>query len=237
MRALSAFLLCALFYTGCAFPAAPDKMQGGCDGLKKTIGAEKYLVRILTKDAKGQPQYLGSGFIIAKSGKTAIATSAHIVFKNIKTKKPHPNGVFVEFTENSKRIVLKAVVAAEKTESDVALLSADHKFPHAAELAKEEGAYGDCILIAGYSFAGNSPAKVSGNFYGYFPLSVKLWNVRVDAQVITAHIIEGVSGGPVFNQHGEVMGVANNSVVIAKDDGTQSRFSLAIPVSELPNLP
>jgi S1-C subfamily serine protease len=59
----------------------------------------------------------------------------------------------------------------------------------------------------------------------------------VDAMVVTAHIVEGMSGGPVFNKTGEVVGIANGSVVIEKEDGTEARFSLAIPISELPNLP
>lgn len=236
MRTLLASLL-AISISACAYPLLPTKLEDNCARETGNVETEKYLVSILTLTPKMEPHYLGSGFVTAKNGKTFIATSAHVALKNTKTGEQHPGGVFIEVNDGLKQIILKAGVAAVNIKSDVALLQTNHAFQSAARPASKENAPGSCVVAAGYGFASRKPAKVSGNFYGYFPLSVKIWDVRVDAMVITAHVIDGISGGPVFNKDNEVIGIFNNSVVIKKEDGTETRFSLAIPITELPSPP
>jgi len=237
MRATSAFLFVALFCAGCALPVAPTNLKDSCATETKNVDTLKHLVRLFTMNSKNEPHYLGSGFVTANHGKTVIVTSAHVLLKNIKIGERYPNGVFAEFNEGSKRIIEKVYIIHVNKGSDVAQVGVNHAFRSVAKLATEEPAPGSCVVTAGYSFASKRPARVYGNFFGNFYLNVPAWEVWVDAEIITAHILDGMSGGPVFNKDGEVIAVANNAVVIAKEDGSQTRFSLAIPISELPNLP
>ncbi len=233
MRSFTTLSFLTLFCANCTFYPVPSKLEDNCARETKNIETEKYLIFLLTKNTKMEPHYLGSGFVAVKNGKTVVITAAHTALKNVKTGELHPNGLFAEFYENSKQIVSKVYIAAVNISGDVALLRTDHPFRAAAKLAKDEGDLGSCIVIAGYSFASKKPARTSGNFYGYFPLSVPDWGVKTLAQTITAHILDGLSGGPVFNKNGEVISVALRSVIIEKPDGTQSRFSVSASISEV----
>ena len=230
-------LIIAIFLAGCAFPIVPAALENNCAKETSGVEAEKYLVSILASSSETKLRYLGSGSAILKNGKTFVVTSAHVALKNTKTGEQRPDGLFVEFNRGPKRMILDASVAAVNTKSDIALLRISYQLQPVAKLSTREITPGSCVVAVGRGFAGEKPARVSGNFYGYFPLSVGAWGVKVDALIITAHIMEGMSGGPVFNKDGEVIGIANNSVVMKNKDGTEMRFSLAIPISELPNLP
>ncbi len=167
---------------------------------------------------KNRPRHsLGSGFIIDPDG--YIVTNRHVV----------AGGISVTVTLSDDR-QLPARVLATNRYPDLALLKVDAggKLPTVR--------FGDssALRLGETVFAIGNPLGLSGSIsVGVVSaLNRDLKSTRIDDFIQTdAAINHGNSGGPLFNLHGEVVGV--NWAIIAPEDSTGSvGLGLAIPAND-----
>ncbi len=155
---------------------------------------------------------LGSGFIISEEGQ--IVTNHHVVADATTVKVKMADGRTFE-----------AEVIGSDPATDIALLSikADVDLPYVSFGTSEEMRVGDGVVAVGNPF-GLSSTVTSGI------ISAKSRNINAgpyDAFIQTdAAINQGNSGGPLFNNEGEVIGV--NTAIISPGGGSVG-IGFAVP--------
>ncbi len=201
-----------LLYTGLTAP--PIKQR-----LPKSTPAQTYsknsdaVVLINVFDEDGIPVARGSGFNIAQEG--LIITNLHVILQG-----HHLEVVFPKQAPHKEAKVL----ALSTPELDLAILSLNRQNLPTIEAFKTVSvAPGDPVFVVG-----NPKGLVNSISEGIIA------GVREEGALtlyqITAPISSGSSGGPVFNEYGEVIGVANSIMVDAQN------LNFAISVDELDHL-
>lgn len=214
-------LLGILMLSGCMFYLPDMKSLNSCIKICKVKKLSKIVVAVYKKIGKNK-EFIGSGFAISKTGK--IATSAHI----LESKKTRQN-LFVK-TQDLKFYPAK-IIRIEKND-DFAVLKIERAFKYIAKISKDSPEFGGCSVIVGYNFTEhNLPSKTYANFHGYLPL--KITGIKIKALILTANTAIGTSGGAVFNQKGEVIGMLNYTINITKPNKTKNTFSAATPIPKL----
>jgi len=150
----------------------------------------KAVVVILTYDNQGNAIGQGSGFIVKENG--AIATNYHVISnaKNIKIK------------VGSEVFRVEGLLYIDK-ENDLVILKADGKdLPTVkiGDIAKAN--IGEKVYVIG------SPEGLENTISDGILSGIREITPQMKVLQITAPISAGSSGGPVFNQHGEVIGIA-----------------------------
>lgn len=159
------------------------------DGLEKLVTS---LVRIRFSDRK-----LGSGFVV-KGG--YVVTAAHVASSR--------TSVDVVFGDGS--IHTDVPVVSYDYLADLAFLGPINTSAPHVEFAKvEDASKGDAVYILGYPTRELSIAK--GEFEYFYNWS----DADVEEVHSTAHVLDGMSGGPMANSSGEVIGV----LAWGSDDG------------------
>jgi serine protease Do len=155
---------------------------------------------------------LGTGFIIDSSG--LIVTNHHVVSRAQEIKiRMH----------NMKEYDARIVGRDPKTDLALIQVQPDEDFPEPAKLGdSDEMRVGDGVMAAGNPFGLSQTVTVGilsakGRVIGAGPYD--------DFLQTDAAINPGNSGGPLFNSHGEVIGV--NSAIVATGQG----ISFAIPIN------
>jgi S1-C subfamily serine protease len=142
---------------------------------------------------------LGSGFVVDNEGH--VMTAAHVV--------QTADLVQVEFIDGTK--VTAAVVASDPVK-DVALLKLD-KVPEGLKPAKlgdsEKVRVGDEIFVIGAPYGLTHTLTVGHISARHKNESGAMGVVRAETFQTDAAINQGNSGGPMFNQHGEVVGIVS----------------------------
>jgi len=160
-----------------------------------------------------EPKGMGSGFIISKDG--YILTNAHVVGDV-------SDGTIVKVLLNSGEEVDAKVIGSDK-KSDVALLKIEHEGLIPVRIGdSDEISVGESVFAIGSPY-GLEKTVTSGI------ISAKeretgefLSSIQTDVA-----INPGNSGGPLFNSHGDVIGI--NSSIYTKSGGYQGiAFSIAI---------
>ena len=175
--------------------------------------ASPAIVRLEVGDDK-----MGTGFIVDKTG--LIATNLHVIVGESKIK--------VHTYDGGQYWVL-SVEAIDK-DHDLALVRIDSKKPLPVV------ALGDSALL--------SPGDIIyavGNPLGVFDYSitdglisaVRPWKPNVTFLQISAPISPGSSGGPLFNQYGEVVGMTHSIIAPTDPHITVENINMAIPVNYL----
>lgn len=151
----------------------------------------------------------GSGFVIHGG---YIVTNRHVVAKggqrfiDIELKLP-----------GSINIAIPVDMVAELPNQDLALLKATDEMWHqmlsksSCKISDEDANRNDVIWLTGYPnyHLGDELHEVQGSVIGFsYPEGVKMFR-------ITPNIVFGNSGGPVFNEAGEVVGIATRGSDIA----------------------
>lgn len=150
----------------------------------------------------------GSGFAI---GKKTLITNHHVVdgAENLEVN-----------TWDGK--TLKAKIKSASKYGDIALVEVQDELPFAAELV--DGQKGQPVFVVGFPL-GEKLTITEGKIldYGYFP------NDQVQRMSLSARVLPGNSGGPVFNAEGKVVGA-----VVEMNTATGMGF--AIPSKEVQRL-
>jgi S1-C subfamily serine protease len=202
-----AFLICV----GQAFADCPNCVDGLvgsgpvkwvcpiCDGVPQpVVKAEKpdhrkSVVRI--RSQHGDYASSGSGVVIDHEGTPAILTARHVVFEDGK-----PGVVTVYFQDGSESA---AVIVKHDDPFDLALLACDTYAAAAVPLAASPK-MGDTITVAGFGPAPHEFRVSSGRMVGR---SKPVGRHPADFIDISTTARQGDSGGPFFNEAGEVAGI------------------------------
>ena len=149
------------------------------------------LVMLMMEDNNGQPQALGSGFIV-KPG--VIATNMHVVSGSVRG--------WAKLVGKSERHPIESVVAIDE-ENDLVLLAVPGvaKAPIMRLADSSKAAVGDEIFALGNPLG--LEGTVSSGIISGLRTSEKISLIQV-----TAPISPGSSGGPVVDTKGDVIGVA-----------------------------
>lgn len=155
---------------------------------------------------------LGSGFIVSEDG--LILTNAHVI--------AHARDVLVKLTD---RREFHAKVLGSDQRTDIAVLKIDAShLPVVAIGNPAELQVGQWVLAIGspYGFENSVSAGVVSAKGRSLPDGTGVPFIQTDAAVNP-----GNSGGPLFNAHGEVVGI--NSQIYSRTGGFQG-LSFAIPI-------
>jgi hypothetical protein len=173
---------------------------------KKAFAATVLLV---TEDAEGQPIALGSGFVV---GPGKIATNAHVIDGAVRG--------YIKPVGQAAKYEIGRVLAIDLPR-DLVILETRAQLGGALTLGDSES-----IEVGDVVYAIGNPQGLEGTFSSGIVSSVRA--VGSDRLIqITAAISPGSSGGPVFNDRGQVIGVS----VATFADGQNLNF--AIPAKYL----
>lgn len=143
--------------------------------------------------ASGSLKATGSGFLIAKNG--LAATAAHVVDKAARVTVLTMAGEELDCT----------VVSADLT-TDVALLRLPKGSYPALTIAKSAPASGATLRAMGY------PAKDTAIITEGLAAAANGTVSDKERMLVTCDIVNGMSGGPVFDRYGQVVGLCSGSV-------------------------
>ncbi|PWT88349.1 MAG: hypothetical protein C5B55_13305 [Blastocatellia bacterium] len=156
------------------------------------------VVSIVTYDTSGEPLMTGSGFFVRPG---QVVTNVHVLRGATRAE--------IKTLDGKGRVYRVAGVLDVDEEGDLALMSIDMPVsdrPRSTELATNLPDEGESIFVIG------NPLKLEGSVSDGIVSAVReVPNVGNVIQ-ITAPISHGNSGSPVFNLHGEVLGVVTVKV-------------------------
>ncbi len=166
----------------------------------------KAIVVIVTFDEKDNPISQGSGFIVRADG--AIVTNYHVI----------SNAVDIKVKAGDKVLDVEGLIYTDK-ENDLVILKAKGEKLQTVKLGDFEKAnIGEKVYVI------SSPKGLENTISDGILSGIR--EITPDKKIlqITAPISPGSSGGPVFNQSGEVIGIATFLI-----EGAQN-LNFAIPV-------
>jgi len=169
-------------------------------------GAKQSVALILTYDSKGMPLAIGSGFFIEKD---KIITNYHVIYGSA-------SAVVRTIGSQSQHKVKETVSYSEAM--DIAILRVDTERAPLPTKSIQDQQIGDKVIAIGNP-KGLEGSVSEGIISGLRPVDdFKVYQ-------ITAPISPGSSGGPLFDQNGNVIGITTASIT----DGQNLNF--AIPVA------
>jgi len=152
------------------------------------------VVLLVMEDSNGQPQAMGSGFVI-KDG--IVATNLHVV--------EGASRGYAKVADRNDKFNISGTVATDAARDIVLLAVEGLKAPALALGDSKQVAVGDEVYAVG------NPRGLEGTFTAGIISSVR--KIGEDSLFqITAPISAGSSGGPVVNSKGEVIGVAVGTI-------------------------
>jgi len=154
----------------------------------------KAVVEIVIYDSKGNPISQGNGFIVRKDG--VIVTNYHVITaaEDIKVK------------ASGKVLEVERLLYINK-ENDIAILKAESKELPIVKLGDiDKAVVGENVYVISRLPGGLESTLSDGILQGVEKIDPKMKLFQ-----ITAPTSAGSSGAPVFNKHGEVIGVATCS--------------------------
>jgi hypothetical protein len=180
--------------------------------IKEIVDASKpAIVRIETRFDNGR-KAVGTGFVVDKDGR--IATNLHVI-QGGKTIK-------VRLLDGSTLDVKHVVTVDPKRDLAIVQVAAPQKLPTLSLGDSDRVSAGDRVIAIGNPL-GVLDYTVSDGLIS----SVRLLGPELTVLQISAPISEGSSGGPLFNNYGEVIGVAT---MIAREG---QNLNFGVPVNYL----
>ena len=154
----------------------------------------KAVVEIIIYDNKGNPISQGNGFIVRKDG--VIVTNYHVITaaEDIKVK------------ANGKVFEVERLLYIDK-ENDISLLKAGFEELPIVKLGDiDKAVVGENVYVIS-----RLPGGLKNTLSEGILQEVKTIDLKIKLLQITAPTSAGSSGSPVFNRHGEVIGVVTGS--------------------------
>jgi len=174
---------------------------------------------VVVNSAKG----LGSGVIIDQA-QGYIVTNHHVLKKGETTV-----NLYDPYAHDNKSDPLKVTVIGSDEKTDVAVLQVQTEFLQAcATPAQKDVKYDDDVVAIGHPY-GNSFSMSSGVVSHPKRYRKGLAYIQSDTSVNI-----GNSGGPLFNNSGEIVGVNNH--IIAPKKGGSVGLSFTIPIKRVFNV-
>ena len=188
------------------FLASAIRAQESLPALVKRV--KPAVVAIATYDSSGEAVMTGSGFFLRPG---QVVTNLHVVRGAVRAEIKTLDG-------KGKMFPVNGVLAVDE-EGDLALLSIDMPLERArtSELASELPDEGESIFVIG------NPLKLEGSVSDGIVSAVREVPNSYRIIQITAPISHGNSGSPVFNLHGQVVGV----VTVKVTNGQNINLALA----------
>ena len=150
----------------------------------------KAVLVVIAYDNNGNPISQGSGFVVRGDG--AIVTNYHVI----------SDAVDIKIKTGDKIFNVKGLLHIDK-ENDVVMLKADAKgllSVKIGDISKEN--IGEKVYVI------SSPQEFENTISDGILSGIREIATGRKIFQITAPVSEGSSGGPVFNEHGEVIGIA-----------------------------
>lgn len=201
--ALSVVLVIVILSTTCG-SLMQKKFSQDTEAMAK---AEESVVKIYCYDVDGQEVATGSGFVMFEED--VIITNYHVIEDTFSVK--------ISTNQDITFSVL-GFVAIDK-EQDIAILKTDKKTLCSPLVAGDslEAKKGETVTAVG------SPMGIK-NTVSIGNLSGRIMNGNYDILQFTAPISHGSSGGALFNERGQVIGITYASVIDSQN------LNLAIPI-------
>ncbi len=191
-------------------PAAPAK--DGLDGREIFALARANTVEIFC--SSGMCGSAGSGFFIADH---FIMTNSHVVFDNFGEANPTPSQHVAVCFKGGRQY--EAQIMAYNLDEDMAILATDMPCEQIAEIADKMPETGETIYAVGNS-AGQGMCIMEGL------VADQLREIADnDYMMISANIVGGNSGGPIFNKHGKVVGI----VTLGSNEAVAMNYGIPVP--------
>ena len=195
-RAIVAILSAALVFTAIsgilpAFGAATQKEAISAETQYAAAGRSMLYIRCFYES--GGLKTTGSGFIIDSDG--LAVTAAHVVDKAARVTATDPSGKETECT----------VISCD-TASDVAILRLPRGSYKALKLSEKEESGGAVLRAMGYPF--KDTLVITEGLVASPSGTVN----EKQRMLVSCNIVNGMSGGPVFDRYGKVVGVCSGSV-------------------------
>jgi serine protease Do len=143
---------------------------------------------------------VGTGFVVGADGR--IVTNLHVIFDVEHNAGPAVN-VTVELLDGTKLVVERVVDIDPKQDLAVLAVKAGHALPVLALGDSDRVATGERVVAIGNPLGYLDYTVSDGLISG-----VRVFSPEVTRIQFSAPISQGSSGGPLFNNHGEVIGVA-----------------------------
>src|SRR3989338_4138230 len=202
---LAILLVAAFSYTGYEISRLSDRIQrieNKLGGPRKIASNEKDAVekvrRSVVRIIGGEGE--GSGFAIQKGG--VILTNFHVI-----EYESNPKVIFPDNTFETARIVM-----ADR-DADLAIIKIKRDLP-ALKLANlDELSPAEDILSIGYPLGGDLPCE-STVIRGTFSRFIKDKKIGVKYLQTGMTMVGGMSGGPMVNTYGEVVGINTSGLVL-----------------------
>jgi serine protease Do len=231
-------LMASMALVSAAAIAAPAHAKSAKDVAKVAVPATVRIDNLLS------PKDGGSGVIIAKTKNTYTVLTANHVVKN-------PNAEYQVFTSKQKTYAVKEVKSLQETAGrpDLAIVT----FESAEEQAiapvsdSDEASIGSGIYISGYPMTGDGSAErefefTAGQVTSRPASKPEGYTMRYDA--VTRR---GMSGGPVFDVSGRLVGIHGQgdreagTVKLESSGGTtdaeiKTGFNAAVPINTFRSL-
>jgi hypothetical protein len=202
--AILQLLTCCLAKTTLAQVAKRDQQETALATSEIAARVKRSLVVIVTQDHKGNSVAQGSGFFIAPG---LVATNLHVL-------KRASQGYVKSISQDVTYKITN--VQAFSLKRDICVLYlADAKSSTTLPTSKDDALVGQDILVAG------NPEGLEATFSKGIVSAIR---PGVGLLQIDAPISPGSSGGPVVNNHGEVIGLAVSSLV----EGQNLNFAVPI---------
>lgn len=206
-------------------PPLPSPTTSPADVIARVLPSVVTVVNFKAESSQSEAttdlRIVGSGVIVDKHG--YIATNAHVVDEAARLEVVFANGD-----------ILPATVLVQNQSQDLALLWVDQTQLQAIEWGDVHALRVGQPVIAIGSALGDFPNSVTMGIVSGLNRALALHNTVLYGLIQTdAAINQGNSGGPLLNQHGEVIGL--NTFVIREDhtQGVAQGISFAIPASSV----
>lgn len=160
-------------------------------------------VRLVLKDAEGESLEIGSGFFVHPG---LIVTNLHVVKDAVK------NDSYAQLVGKKVKYPIEGITRSSKY--SLAILKVN-----APDVAPVSLGNSDSVQIGNVVYAvGNPPEPRNKISKGKVkePEKQRLDDIKLDIWEITSPISSGISGGPVLNNEGKVIGVSTKQVLFKK---------------------
>lgn len=150
----------------------------------------------------------GSGFLVIENGTNYLYTARHIYFDKDGNK---PSGLYITTMDGVSSPVTLTSLEESKLNHDIVRFVVSNNDCVGLSLATTPLHYGDTIYCFGNAFGAGVMNMEEGRVLAVGPLEFEH----------TAEVVKGMSGGPIVNERGEVVGLCQKGRrMTAKEAGT-----------------